>query len=268
MLRCEFVAKKTNWAKGLTADTDPRVARMAAARRGKPNWARGLTAATDERIRRNAESRRGRPRGPYQPRLVAEQSFDPLTRIGPDRLADYAYLLGLYLGDGAIVSKTNRLEIFLDARYPALIGSCLEVMRRLHPRGCASVRKRGEGCRAVSSYAWQWPMLIPQHGHGRKHLRRIALLPWQAGIVARHPFSLLRGLIESDGGRFDRVVNSIAYPAYEFTNESPDIREIFCSTARAVGLWFTLPKKNVISIARRQHVATLDGYVPPKDRAS
>jgi hypothetical protein len=89
-------------------------------------------------------------------------------------------------------------------------------------------------------------------------------MAWQVDIVNEHPFSLLRGLVESDGGRFDRVVNSVRYPAYEFTNESRDIREIFCRTARSVGLGFSLPKENVISVARRIHVATLDRHVPPK----
>jgi len=38
--------------------------------------------------------------------------------------------------------------------------------------------------------------------------------------------------------------------------------------ARDVGLEFTAPKPNVISVARRQHVATLDLNVPPKCRQS
>jgi hypothetical protein len=31
----------------------------------------------------------------------------------------------------------------------------------------------------VSSYWKHWPCLFPQHGPGRKHERRIALVPWQ-----------------------------------------------------------------------------------------
>src|SRR2546428_6433253 len=237
---------------------------MASAKRGKANWARGLTASTDDRIWRNAESRRGKHRGPYRRQQLAMRSFEPVSYLGSERCADYAYLLGLYLGDGSIVSKSNRLEISLDARYSGIISSCADAMRRVHPRGVVAIRKKGEGCRVVSSYAWQWLGLFPQHGPGRKHLRQIRLAPWQVSIVNENPYSLLRGLVESDGGRFDRVVNSVIYPAYEFTNESDDIREIFCSTARSVGLGFTLPKRNVISVARRIHVATLDRHVPPK----
>jgi hypothetical protein len=74
-------------------------------------------------------------------------------------------------------------------------------------------------------------------------------------IEREHPLDLLRGLIESDGSRFDRIVGGKAYPAYEFTNESSDIREIFCRVARALGLGFTTPRPNVVAVARRQHVA-------------
>lgn len=194
-------------------------------------------------------------------------TFDPSVYLELRR-ADYAYLLGLYLGDGSIVSKTNRLEISLDARYPAVIRCCQLAMERLHPRGRVAVRRKGEGCRVVSSYAWEWMHLFPQHGAGPKHLRPIRLTEWQVQIEREHPFDLLHGLIDSDGSRFDRKVNGGVYPAYEFSNESADIREIFCRVARAVGIGFTAPKPNVISVARRQHVEMLDLNVPPKERQS
>jgi hypothetical protein len=191
--------------------------------------------------------------------------LDPVNYLG-HRCADYAYLLGLYLGDGAIVSKTNRLEISLDARYPAVVQSCQQAMQRLHPRGRVGVRANGDGCRVVSSYAWEWLHLFPQHGAGRKHLRPIHLTEWQLQIQTEHPFDLLRGLIESDGSRFDRMVGGRAYPAYEFTNESADIREIFCRVAHSVGLSFTIPSANIIAIARRPDVAMLDTKIPLKER--
>jgi hypothetical protein len=106
--------------------------------------------------------------------------------------------------------------------------------------------------------------LFPQHGRGPKHLRPIRLAEWQVQIQMEKPFDLLRGLIESDGSRFHRIVGGKAYPAYEFTNESADIREIFCATARSVGLRFTFPSQNIVAVARRPHVATLDLFVPLK----
>jgi hypothetical protein len=238
---------------------------MAQSKTGKPNWAKGLTAATDSRIAKQTATRLGKPRGPYRARAEGAMTFDPSAYL-EDRRADYAYLLGLYLGDGAIVTKTNRLEISLDSRYPAVVQSCQLAMQRVHPRRRAAVRRKGDGCRVVSSYAWEWTYLFPQHGVGRKHLRPIHLTDWQIQIETERPFELLNGLIDSDGSRFDRKVGGKTYPAYEFTNESADIREIFCRVARAVGVEFTIPKPNVIAVARRQHVATLDLRVLPKVR--
>jgi hypothetical protein len=262
-----------SWAKSLTAETDERIRRMAQSKTGKPNWAKGLTAASDPRIAKQAATRRGSRRGPYKPRANTAAREGPLGPLEPldylaGRCPDYAYLLGLYLGDGAIVSKTHRLEISLDARYPAVIRSCQVAMQHVHPRGRVAIRKKGEGCRVVSSYAWEWMVLFPQHGAGPKHLRPIHLTDWQVQIETEHPFELLRGLIDSDGTRFDRKVGGKTNPAYEFANESADIREIFCRVARAVGVGFTIPKPNVVSVARRRHVAALDLKVPPKWRQS
>jgi hypothetical protein len=79
----------------------------------------------------------------------------------------------------------------------------------------------------VSSYWKHWPCLFPQHGLGRKHERRIALVPWQQRIVDAHPDQLVRGLIHSDGSRH---INRIKHPKrtyeyvrYEFSNRSADI---------------------------------------------
>jgi hypothetical protein len=116
----------------------------------------------------------------------------------------------------------------------------------------------------VASCAREWRDLFPQHGPGRKHLRPIILAPWQREVVESHPFNFLRGLIESDGWLVDRKVAGKVYPAYEFGNESSDIIGIFCWAARFVGLHYTLPTRNKVSIARRRDVATLSHYIPDK----
>jgi Homeodomain-like domain len=102
----------------------------------------------------------------------------------PERLpaASYAYLLGAYLGDGYIVCARRgvyRLRVACDllhldiARWIALAieavrGRRAALQPRLHSRALD-----------VSSYWKHWPCLFPQHGPGRKHERRIALVPWQ-----------------------------------------------------------------------------------------
>jgi hypothetical protein len=254
--------ERRGWSLGLTAVTDARVARMSASKRGKPNWARGLSAATDPRIAKNAHSRRGRKRGPY--RLRSRPAFLVSADLQPEAHAPYLYLLGLYLGDGSIVSKSSRLEITLDARYPSIIEACAASMRAVHPRGRANLRARGESCVVVNSYGRHWLALFPQHGPGHKHLRSIVLAEWQRDLVIANPTPIMRGLLDSDGSRFDRWVGGTNYPAYEFTNKSDDILDIFCWVADLLGLHYTRPSAIDISIARRRDVAFLDSRIPLK----
>jgi hypothetical protein len=105
-------------------------------------------------------------------------------------------------------------------------------------------------------------------GPGPKHQRRIELVDWQQRIVSRHTKPLLRGLIHSDGCR---VINRIrhpkrtyAYPRYEFSNRSDDIRGIFCDACDALGVEWRRMNANNISIAKRASVARLDEFIGPK----
>jgi hypothetical protein len=48
----------------------------------------------------------------------------------------YAYLLGLYLGDGSISTHPRgvyKLRIFLDRKYPEIVGECGYAMARTMP---------------------------------------------------------------------------------------------------------------------------------------
>jgi hypothetical protein len=177
----------------------------------------------------------------------------------------YAYLLGMYLGDGCLSQHPRsvfRLRIVLDAKYPAIIESCAQAMRDLHPRGKAS-RVRKPGCVEVVAYWKHWPCLFPQHGPGRKHARPIWLSPWQDRIVRRHPDLLLRGLIHSDGCRFQNTGTKWSNPRYSFTNRSADIRRIFCDACDRLGLrWTTAP--HTVYVSRKADVARMDQFIGPK----
>lgn len=259
--------KKTSWSKGLTASTDARVARMAASRLGRPSWARGLSAGSDERVARQAAARRGRKRGLYKthkglPRAVRASGADCLRE---DQHEAYAYLLGLYMGDGYVVLATSRLEISLDPKYPRLIAECASAMKAVHPRGKATVRGKGEGAVVVNSYAAEWLVLFPHHGPGRKHLRKVELLPWQVEIVNQHTAAFLRGLIHSDGCRYDRKVGGKIYPAYEFSNESVDIMKMCEVACSRLGVRFRRPSTNQLSVARRADVRVLDELIGAKE---
>jgi hypothetical protein len=123
-------------------------------------------------------------------------------------------------------------------------------------------------CMVVSLHSVVWPRLLPQHGPGRKHLRTIRLEPWQARITEREPRALLRGLIHSDGSRYDAVVRrhgrSYRYTRYSFSNRSDDIKAIFCAHLDLLGIGWTRPNAKDIAVARRADVALLDAFVGPK----
>lgn len=115
----------------------------------------------------------------------------------------YVYLLGLYLGDGCIATqpRTYKLRLSLDASYPAIVGEAWAAIEQVVPKNKVNCVLRPSNDVEVYAHSKSWPCLFPQHGPGKKHLRRIALTEWQWGLVRRQPRLLLRGLIHSDGCR-------------------------------------------------------------------
>ena len=110
--------------------------------------------------------------------------------------------------------------------------------------------------------------MLPQHGPGRKHERRIQLVQWQENLVALYPHELARGLIHSDGWRGTNRVSAgrrtYEYGRYNFTNRSEDIRAIFTDALDRLGVAWRPMGAYDISIARREAVAALDAFVEPK----
>ncbi|MQA76368.1 MAG: transcriptional regulator [Solirubrobacterales bacterium] len=193
-------------------------------------------------------------------------------RLGPELWTAYAYLLGIYLGDGCISRHPRgvfRLRVLLDRRYPRIVIEVREAMRAIVPSGIANVYQRPhERADEVSAFWKHWPCLLPQHGAGVKHRRSITLEHWQHGIVDLHPWSLLRGLIHSDGCRFTNTIRhprkTYRYPRYNFTNRSDDIRSLFCEYCDVVGVEWRRMNRWSISVARRDSVALMDRHIGPK----
>jgi hypothetical protein len=194
----------------------------------------------------------------------------------PEPCADYAYLLGLYLGDGCIsvgdrAKGVWRLSIYCADDWPGLIQECARVMRAIRSGNKVSTQQR-QGCTEVNSYSKHWPCLFPQHGPGKKHLRAIELAPWQRVIVERYPGDFARGLFHSDGYRgINRVrprreisERSYEYPRYLFVNMSDDILMLCGETLNRLGVAWRFSKPNTISVAKREAVARLDEFVGPK----
>jgi hypothetical protein len=184
--------------------------------------------------------------------------------------AAYAYLLGMYLGDGCLSATRGiwRLRVVLDARYPAIIAECARVMAQVVPGKRAHVMRRHDGnCVQVSMWWMHWPCLFPQHGPGPKHRRTIELAEWQQAIVSGNHRPFLRGLMHSDGCRFiarqRKGRNEWAWTRYVFSNRSEDIKDLFCASCDAIGVRWTRGGREV-AVARRESVALLDEFIGPK----
>jgi hypothetical protein len=177
----------------------------------------------------------------------------------------YAYLLGLYLGDGCL-SLTHRdvyrLRIACTEAYPDLMSECILAMSEVLPNKVGRVRL--EGCSEIYSHSKHWICRFPQHGPGPKHRRPIVLAGWQAGIVDRYPAPFIRGLIHSDGCRVLNWVNNTPYPRYHFSNTSADIRALFGRACDLLGVDWRPNNATNLSVARRASVALLDQFIGPK----
>ena len=195
----------------------------------------------------------------------------------PEPHADYAYLLGLYLGDGCIsragarARQVWKLRIICADAWPGLVQECARVMSTVRPGNKVRTQQL-VGCSEVISCSKHWPCLLPQHGPGKKHLRKIELQPWQRTIVMEKPGCFARGLFHSDGYRgINRVRAHLAtgdhwyeYPRYLFTNESGDILRLCGETLDQLGVAWRFSRRNAISVARWEAVARLDEFVGPK----
>jgi hypothetical protein len=186
----------------------------------------------------------------------------------PDDAASYAYLLGLYLGDGHLVTRARVpvLRITCTASWPRLIELCEEAM--LATLATTTQRVPKPGCVNVQSYSNHWPCMLPQHGPGRKHERRIELMEWQKPVVEKCTGHFLRGLIHSDGCRATNTIKkngrTYTYPRYHFSNESADIMRLCQESLDRLDISWTMCKPNLLSVARREAVAALDVHVGPK----
>ena len=179
--------------------------------------------------------------------------------------ADYAELLGLYLGDGHIsdLARTQRLRISLDARYPVIIDELDALLRRCFPHNRVGNVAFEDGTVVVHVCCGHLACLFPQHGSGKKHDRPIRLEAWQQAIVAAEPWAFLRGCIRSDGCVFVNRTGPYEYVSYGFANYSADILDLVESTCLSQGL---RPRRyeRAIRLNRREDVAQLLAHVGMK----
>ena len=206
---------------------------------------------------------RDHPEKAHRSRASCPRCADESTL--PEPCADYAYLLGLYLGDGCISVAGDRakdvwkLRIFCADAWPGLVEECVQSMRAIRPENKVMM-VQCQGCTEVAELLRHWPCLFPQHGPGKKHLRKIELAEWQQIIVERYPGEFARGLLHSDGYRgLNRVRHTLEsgehwyeYPRYLFVNESSDILGCAVQTLDRLGVEWRFSKPNTISVAKRE----------------
>lgn len=186
----------------------------------------------------------------------------------------YAYLLGLYLGDGHITRHRRdvfALSIACGDVWPGLITAAKHAIGNVAPSsGVFGVQRIG--MTEVKSYSKHWPCLFPQHGPGPKHTRKIELADWQQVIVDRYPGEFARGLFHSDGYRgMNRVRRVLAdgdhwyeYPRYLFSNKSTDILGLCGAALDRLEVQWRFARPDMISVAKKEAVARLDAFVGPK----
>lgn len=181
------------------------------------------------------------------------RSWPPIAiRWSPAHEPSYAYLFGLYLGDGWLTGGRRGgvvLRVGLDLQYERVVEDCVAAMVLSMPQCRPSVVPyRDARAVRVQSCSKLWLLAFPQHGRGRKHERTIALEDWQQAIVDRYPGDFVRGLIHSDGCRTtNRFTTNLpsgrvaeyAYVRYFFSNLSADIRALFCAACDALDVRWT-----------------------------
>jgi hypothetical protein len=162
------------------------------------------------------------------------------------------------------------LRVTLDLSYPGIIEECCDAIEEIRGEKRPTPRPHSGGHRCVVIYStWhRWRCYFPQHGPGRKHQRPIALADWQREIVNQAPQPFLRSLIHTDGWRGINRVHvkgkDYAYPRYQFSNRSDDIRKLFTEACEMLGIKWRQWTRYHVSVARRESVAILDSFVGPK----
>jgi hypothetical protein len=198
-------------------------------------------------------------------RVTCQRCWKPMPPVGFSD-ADYAELLGLYLGDGHIaqLARTQKLRISMDASYPRIIEETEALLRRCFPDNRVGRVTACGGSNVIPHvYHAHLACLFPQAGPGKKHERPIVLESWQRLVVTRAPWALLRGLIRSDGSVFVNRTGRYAYLSYDFGNLSADILDLFTDTCHSLGLHPRRTRRSV-RLNRREDVALLLEHVGRK----
>ncbi len=179
--------------------------------------------------------------------------------------AQYAELLGLYLGDGHItaMARSEQLRLFLDAAYPKIVANAEALLRCVFPSNEVGRVLAHEG--RMCALAVLAASLVRVSATRR---RQEAPPPHRPRAVAgaksrRGAVGLPEGLLRSDGCAFINRTGPYEYLSYDFANHSSDILDLFERTCHGLGL---RPRRyaRCIRLNRREDVARLLMHVGMK----
>jgi len=185
-----------------------------------------------------------RRNGVYKERCKVQFDISSLDK------ANYAFILGEYLGDGHVskMNRTYRIRIFQDNKYPKVIQ---EIENSLEILFGKSNKLSGNGCTIIYAYSNSVPQYFPQHGKGLKKDRKIVLEDWQDEIINQYPLEFLRGLIWSDGCIFFN--KALGYSQIDFCNSSEDIKDLFCRVLDLIGIrYIRYPNYKSVRVSFKQ----------------
>jgi len=177
---------------------------------------------------------------------------------------EYAYILGMYLGDGSITQyKTHRtpsIRIALDSKWPHVIEKVQEKLQEIFPNNKVSlINVTGANCVHIKCYNKHLREIF-EYGKGAKHKRKIVLKDWQKKAIDSYPWDFLRGLIHSDGSRYTMTASGRVN--YSFSNKSVDIIELFKNICEKCEIKYNCYKKQngqyEVRIRRIESVKKLD----------
>lgn len=177
-------------------------------------------------------------------------------------------MLGLYLGDGHLVTKARVpvLRISCTASWPGLTAQCETAMLAVAAKSVHRVQQTG--CVNVQSYSNHWPCLLPQHGPGRKHERRIYLADWQQPIIDANSDSFLAWTISvrwlpryqqgtTRGGK-------LFLSEIHLLERVGDIMRLCKASLDRLAIGWRVCRRTMLSVARMEDVAALDHHVGTK----
>jgi superfamily II DNA or RNA helicase/intein/homing endonuclease len=180
-------------------------------------------------------------------------------RIAPQiNLANWAYMLGFYLGDGWVENNSKKIGFtveldrakFISAKMKSLEGVTWKVKKRIMP---------GKSVELKANNIFVAKLLLSIFGNVRCYSKSIPG-EWILSWTREHREQLLQGLLDSDGtvcnGQGEKV-------SYSINTTSEHFAKSICSLLRSLGLWggTTIKKRSGGIVKGRQIIAKHDSYV-------